>query len=57
MVKLEQNHLSTNNFQVARRRGRRRRRHRRRCRRRVAIAVTGRHSPLVSKPKTLLWFL
>ncbi len=55
MVKLEQNHLSTNNFQVARRRGRGR--HRRRCRRRVAVAVTGRHSPLVSKPKTLLWFL
>ena len=47
MVKLEQNHLSANNFQVIRRRRRRR----------VAVAVTGRHSPLVSEPKTFLWFL
>ncbi len=60
MVKLEQNHLSANNFQVIRhRRRRRRRRCCRRCRRRrrrratsrrVAVGVTGCHSPLVSEP-------
>jgi hypothetical protein len=50
MVKLEQNHLSANNFQVIRRRRRRAKSRRRRRRRRVA-------SPSVSPVAIHLWLV